>query len=86
MLVLIWLILFIFLLCEPGARMTNQLGKFSDELNRSDWYLLPIELQRWYIIFVSDTQNPIKVFSYADIVCERETLKRVICYFGMSST
>lgn len=36
---------YIFILCEPGARMTNQFDIFSDEVNKCDWHLLPIELQ-----------------------------------------
>lgn len=84
-LVLNWNVSFIFLLCEPGEKMINQLGEFSDELNRCDWYLLAVELQRQYTIFLSDTQNPIKIWSYANITCERETSKRVLFFSNAQS-
>lgn len=77
------MILFVMLLCEPCAQMTNQFNLFGDELGRADWYLLPIEMQRTYLIFLSDTQSPMKISSYANITCERETSKSV---FASKST
>lgn len=66
-----------FLLCEPCERMTMKFGMFVDELEQCDWYLLPIEMQRMYAIFLSDTQKPIKMRGYGGIKCERETSKNV---------
>lgn len=80
LLTLIWTILFIFLLCEPGEQMTNQLTVFSDELSQCDWQLLSIKMQRMYAIFLLDTQNPMKMMSYANITCERETFKEVLIF------
>lgn len=57
--------------------MINQFIILNDELNRCDWYLLSIELQRMFVVFLLDTQNPIKMLSYANISCERETFKKV---------
>lgn len=74
---LVWLFGFILLVCEPGERMTNRFEIFSEELSRSDWYLLPIEMQRIYLVFLSNTQNAINVSSYGGITCERETSKKV---------
>lgn len=67
----------IFTNCEPGAKMTGKFEKFSDEFEKCDWYALPIELQRKYLIFLSNTHAPIKMCSYAGIVCDRDTAKRV---------
>lgn len=72
---------YIFLLCEPGQRMINRFDKFDNELVEFDWYLLPIEMQPMYMIFVSTTQNPLKVSSYGGIMCERETAKKVTTVF-----
>lgn len=77
LIILNWMILLIFIPCELGARMINQVDVFSDELGQCDWYLLTIELQRMYAIFLSDTQNPMEILSYADITCERDTSKKV---------
>lgn len=74
---LIWITIFTVLICEPGAKMTNQFVAFSNELSICDWYSLPIEVQRMYVISLSDTQNPIKMSSYANITCERDTSKKV---------
>lgn len=53
--VLIWTVALIFVLCEPGAIMTSQFEEFCDELSQCDWYFLPIEMQRMYVIILSDT-------------------------------
>lgn len=72
-----WATMFVFVLCEPGRQMTTQFEMFGDELGRFDWYLLPIELQRMYRIFLADTQYPVDICSYGGITCDRETSKRV---------
>lgn len=72
-----YLILFTLLLCEPGSKMTKQFDIFGDKLAQCNWYAVPAKLQRMYLIFFSDTQNPIKISSYGNIVCERETSKTV---------
>lgn len=72
-----WVSVYTFVLCEPGARMTNQFVLFSEELSRCNWYSLPIKMQQMYMIFLSDTQNPMKILSYANITCERDTTKKV---------
>lgn len=75
---LFWMIVYTFVLCEPVARMTNQFSLFNDEVGRCDWYLLSIEMQRMYMVFLSNTQHPLKMQCYANITCERETIKKVI--------
>lgn len=67
-----------FFLCESGARMTSQFDVFREELSLCDWYLLPTKVQQMYMVFLSDTQNPIKMSSYANITSERETFKKVV--------
>lgn len=68
----------LYLICEPGARTTTEFEMFEEELRKCEWYLLPIEMQRMYTILLSDTQNPIQMCSYGGIVCNRDTLKRVL--------
>lgn len=60
--------------------MTNQFGLFGAEIGRCNlyWHSIPIEMQRMYLIFLSNTQNPTKMSSYGNIVCERETSKKVV--------
>lgn len=73
---------FIFLICEPGTKMSIQFAAYGEQVEQSAWYLLPIELQRMYMIFVSYTQNPIKLSSYGGIGCERVTSKVVKIVYG----
>lgn len=68
---------YVFLLCEPGTQMTARFEAFSGEVGQCVWYLLPIELQRMYMTFLSNAQNPVKMCSYGGITCERDTSKKV---------
>lgn len=74
--------IFNLLLCEPATRMSNHFDKFDEELHQCDWYLLPIELRRMYMVFLSETQNSIQITSYGGITCERETTKKVFAFYG----
>lgn len=74
---LMWMAIFIFLFCESGARMTNQFEKFNGEITRCNWYLLSIETRRMYMVFLSNAQNPMRMRSYANITCQRETAEMV---------
>lgn len=62
---------------ESGAIMTTEFERFGEELERCDWYALPIKMQRMYMIVLSDTQNPIEMYTYGGIVSNRETIKKV---------
>lgn len=73
-----WIVALLFLLCEPDTRMTNPFKMFNDEAGRCDWYALPTDLQRMYLILVSDTQHAVIICSYGGITCERHTLKKVL--------
>lgn len=72
-----WLIVVSLAICEPGERVTHQFEQFCVEFGRCEWYKLPIEMQRMYLIFLSDTQQPQNICSYGGIVCTRETFKKV---------
>lgn len=76
--ILIWIIVILFFICEPGARMTNRFQMFDDELARCDWYLFTNEIQRIYLIFIPNAHQPVNIRSYGGIKCERDTLKQVI--------
>lgn len=72
-----WTLAFFFFICEPGERVTNQFEQFHVEFGRCEWTILPIEMQRMYLIFLSDTQQPTILQSYAGISRTRETFKKV---------
>lgn len=73
----IWTFVFIFMVCEPVQRVTNQFEMFNKELSRCVWYELPNELQQMYLIFLSDTQQAKTVACYGNIECSRDTFKKV---------
>lgn len=73
-----WIFVLTLAFCDPGQRVTNQFEEFGEELSRCDWYSIPIEIQRIYLIFLSDTQQPKIIQSYGGIACTRDTCKKVI--------
>lgn len=72
-----WVFSEIFLMCEPGERVTAQFEMFGDEFKRCNFYLLSIKTQRLYMMFLLDIQKPINIKSFAGIRCTRDTLKNV---------
>lgn len=74
---ILWIFGFNLIVCESGGRVTDQFDRFSMELSECDWNELPIEMQRLYLIFLGDTQQPKNVKSYAGIMCLRGTFKEV---------
>lgn len=75
--IVFWAFALSFLACEIGQWVTNQYNVLGDELTAINWYSLPIELQRTYLVFLLDTQQPIHIESYGGIVSSRETFKKV---------
>lgn len=65
------------MICEPGGMMSNKFEMFGDELQRCNWYLLPIEFHPVYLIFLLDIQQPVDLRSYGGVPCIRETFKSV---------
>lgn len=74
---MLWIIGLNFAICEPGERVTNQFDQFDMKLGRCEWHKLPVEMQRMYLIFVSDTQQPKNLQSYGGIAATRDTFKTV---------
>lgn len=75
--VVLWTFILNMLVCEPGDRVTNQFEKFGVEFGQYQWYNLPTEMQRSYLLFLSDTQQLIHLQTYGGIMCTRETYKQV---------
>lgn len=75
--VVLWTFVFNLLVCEPGERVTNQFEQFYAEFARCQWNNLPIDMQRLYLIFLSDTQQPIYLRTYGGVISTRETYKQV---------
>lgn len=74
---LFWTIVLIFIFCELGERVTQQFNEFNEQFCQCNWYLFPIEMQRMFIIVISNTQRPAIIEGYANIVCTRDAFKQV---------
>lgn len=72
-----WIFAFNFLICEFGQWVNSRYEAYSSELTECDWYALPMEMQRMYMIFLVNAQQPMHIESYAGIECTRDTLKKV---------
>lgn len=75
--VVLWVYGFNLIACEPGERVTNRFEQFSRKFNDCGWNNLSIGMQRIYLIFLSDTQQPKTIHSYGGIICTRDTFKQV---------
>lgn len=75
--IVVWAFTLIFAYCELGKMVTNQFNTINEELYRCKWYLLSLEMQRMLLIFMSDTQQPMFLRGYANIVCTRDSFKNV---------
>lgn len=71
----------LFVVCELGERMTYQFERFHQELERCDWHTLSIKMQRMYLVFVSDTQQTMNIACYGNILCLRDTFRKVFIYY-----
>lgn len=74
---ILWTLGLNLMICESGFRVTNQFDQFDLEFNRCGWNELTIEMQRMYLIFLTDTQQPQHIKSYGGITCTRDTFRRV---------
>lgn len=63
--------------CEFGEMVTSQFDAYDIEIYRCGWYLLPIEMQKLFLIFKSNTQQPKIIRGYGNILCTREIFKEV---------
>lgn len=68
----------IFIACELNQRLTDKFEIFNDRFWELNWYLSPIELQRMYLIFGSNTQQSVYIRGYGNIFLTRETYKKVM--------
>lgn len=73
-----WSFIMIYVYCEMGQNVTDQLDNHEYELGQSNWYLFPIELQRIHSIVLAIAQHPTTINGYGNIVCSREAMKLVI--------
>lgn len=74
---MVWSFSMVAFYCEFSQMMWQKFSLFSEEVHQLDWYRFPIELQRLYLIFLLDAQQLAIVRGFGNILCTRETFKRV---------
>lgn len=73
----------VFVFCELGFQISNRFEDVYDEICRFDWYFLPTELQHTWQIVIMVAQEPVELVSFGNIVCNRDTFKRVIVEYSI---
>lgn len=77
----VWSFVAIFIFCQFGEMVIDRFEKFHSELWQCDWYACPGEIQRMYLMFMVNAQQPAVIKGYANILCTREMFKKVGPYF-----
>lgn len=78
---LLWQFLSNLVYCEFGENVTHHFNLFDDELERCNWYLFPIDLQRLILITMLGSQQPEVIQGFANTACTRIAFKRVSVIF-----
>lgn len=73
-----WSFALIFTYCELSQMITTEFDMFNVELCEYKWYLCSIDMQRMLLIFMSNTQQPIALEGFGNIVCSRNSFINVI--------
>ena len=72
-----WSFVMLFIFCENGETVTHQFQVFNVELRQFNWYILPINVQKMFIIVVANAQQPSFIRGFANAICLRESFKKV---------
>lgn len=74
---MVWSFVVIFCVCEFGHQLTQEFEMFDEKLCQFNWYLLPIELQRMFVIVMANAQQPNVMQGFGNIQCTRDSFKQV---------
>lgn len=70
-------IVYVLLLCELGEMVSNAYEKVDQQLFNCNWYQFPTEMQRMLVTAIANIQQPVTIRGYGNIICNRDTLKKV---------
>lgn len=73
---LFWSIVFI--ACEFGEMVTERFEYFNEAIEQCNWYLFSLDVQRVFVIVLSNTQQSIFLKGFGNIALSRDTFKRVL--------
>lgn len=74
---MVWSFVFVSLFCELGEMTLERYEKVDQQLFNCKWYKFPIEIQRMLVIVIANSQQPVTICGYGNIVCTRDALKKV---------
>lgn len=63
--------------CEIGERLCGSFNKISVVIDRLNWYLLPIKVQKMLHVIILIVQCPVTLECFGSISCLREAFKKV---------
>lgn len=69
----------VFIACELGQRMNDAFDRIGFTIERSNWYLFPIEVKRMLPMIMSIAQQPVELECFGSITCTREVFRKVGC-------
>lgn len=67
----------IFIACEIGNRLTYAFIEVSEEIDRIDYHLLPIEMRKMLPTILIYTRKSVALHGFGSIKYTRETFKKV---------
>lgn len=74
---LCWSFILLFLFCEFGEQLTSEFNMFDEALCQSNWYSFPVYVQKLLLILMPNTQEPMLMQSYGNLVCARASFEKV---------
>lgn len=80
-----WVFGLLLFVCELGERVSLHFDMFAEELEQCNWCELPIKMQRMYLIFLADTQQPVQIECYANVILTRQTFQAVCMIWAICS-
>ena len=63
--------------------MSSEFEDINDLINRFDWHLLPLEIQRLLPIIMANAQQPVGFQCFGSFICNRDTFKTVCVHFHL---
>lgn len=73
---LVWL----YLICYFGSEVASHFQSIAVTIYQCDWYLFPLNMQKWLPMTLALAQKPIYICQFGQIHCTREIFKRVCFY------
>lgn len=67
-----------FLICNLGEMVTSTFLELDETAYGCAWYHLPVDLQKYLVLMIASTQQPVIMKGIFALDCSRDTFKQVI--------